>query len=222
MNKTSHISEEMLVSPVMLYDSSAVFCTDLDSVQSRYPSVLFSPGTVTLGDNTFRDFSDNISYVFSNAPADYTVRSIDKDKDMIVLTDLWCRYRDEIAKKERQKLEMYLAYRKRIEALRGYAALDNFVASNASERDFWSFIQSTHFSRQAGLALMDNGNLRAVWKGEDTSHLGLHFLGDRKVQYVIFKRRPASRQISRVAGIDTFEGIKQQIIAFDLLSLVNG
>ena len=130
MNKTSHISEEMLVSPVMLYDSSAVFCTDLDSVQSGYPSVLFSPGTVTLGDNTFRDFSDNISYVFSNAPADYTVRSIDKDEDMIVLTDLWCRYRDEIAKKERQKLEMYRAYRKRIEALRGYAALDNFVASN--------------------------------------------------------------------------------------------
>jgi hypothetical protein len=216
MNKTSQISEEMLVSPVMLLDSPAVFYTDLDSVQSRYPSVLFSPGTVTLGDSTFRNFSDNISYTFSNAPADYTVRSIDQDEDMIVLTDPWCRYRDEIANKERQKLEMYHAYLSRIEMLRSYAALDGFSVNKASEQDFWSFIESVPFVRKAEVVLVDNGNLRAIWDGEDSSHLGLQFLGNCILQYVIFRRRKRSRHISRVAGRDTFEGVKQQVKTFEL------
>ena len=68
---------------------------------------------------------------------------------------------------------------------------------------------------------MDNGNIRAVWKGEDASHLGLHFLGEQQVQYVIFKRHHGNGKISRTAGIDTFEGVKKQIGAFDLMSLVN-
>ena len=81
------------------------------------------------------------------------------------------------------------AYKVRIDALRAAAALDGLEVNEASERDFWSFIGSPRFSRRASLALMDNGNLRAVWKGEDASHLGLHFLGEQQVQYVIFKRR---------------------------------
>ncbi len=113
------------------------------------------------------------------------------------------------------------AYKARIDKLRSGAALDGFEVNGASEKDFWSFIGSSGFSRRAGLALMDNGNLRAVWKREDASHLGLHFLGERQVQYVIFKRRSGSRKISRTAGIDTFEGVKKQILAFDLLPLVN-
>ena len=47
------------------------------------------------------------------------------------------------------------------------------------------------------------------------------FSGAGRLQYVIFKRRPGSRRISRTAGIDTVEGIKKQIGAFDLMSLVN-
>ena len=113
------------------------------------------------------------------------------------------------------------AYELRIEELRADAELDGIIVNRDSELDFWSFIGSTDLSRRAGLALMDNGNLRAVWKGDDSDHLGLHFLGDQTVQYVIFKRRSVSSQISRVAGIDTFEGIKRQIRAFDLMSLVN-
>lgn len=131
------------------------------------------------------------------------------------------KYIADLEEKESVSRQVRQAYKARIDKLRSGAALDGFEVNGASEKDFWSFIRSSSFSRRAGLALMDNGNLRAVWKKEDSSHLGLHFLGERQVQYVIFKRRSGSRKISRTAGIDTFEGVKKQILAFDLMSLVN-
>ena len=113
------------------------------------------------------------------------------------------------------------AYTQRIDDLRKYGLEDGIFLDEASEEDFWAFMTSEGFTRKAGLALMDNGDLRAVWKDADGSHLGLHFLGNQEVNYVIFKRRPGAEQVSRVAGNDTFDGIKKQIHAFELASLVN-
>ena len=69
---------------------------------------------------------------------------------------------------------------------------------------------------------MDNGNLRAVWKDSDKqgTRLGLQFLGGGMVQFVIFKQRGVTRPISRLAGRDTFAGLKRQIEAFELDSLL--
>lgn len=108
------------------------------------------------------------------------------------------------------------AYEYRLEALRADAELDDLTINVDSEQDFWDFVASADYLPRAMLALMDNGDIRAVWKGEDSSHLGLHFLGHGEIQYVIFKRRSDSMRISRVAGVDTFGGIKKQIAAFDL------
>ncbi len=63
---------------------------------------------------------------------------------------------------------------------------------------------------------MDNGNFRAVWKDKNGDHLGVQFLGDQMAEYVIFKHRPAAGSVSRVAGIDTLEGVITQLHAFDL------
>ena len=119
------------------------------------------------------------------------------------------------------KEKQYQVYRNRIEELRSDAQLDGFAMNEASEVDFWSFIESISFAQKAGLVLLDNGNLRAVWKGENGSHLGLQFLGNRLVEYVIFKRRQATKYVSRVAGRDTIVGIKKQILASDLTVLMD-
>ena len=140
--------------------------------------------------------------------------------DLRIESDPWSEYIAGLEEKESDAQQVRQAYKARIDMLRIAAAPEGIELNEASVRNFWSFIKSSHFSRRAGLALMDNGNIRAVWKGEDANHLGLHFLGDRQVQYVIFKRRPGSRRISRTAGIDTFEGVKKQIGAFDLMPLV--
>ena len=76
--------------------------------------------------------------------------------------------------------------------------------------------------RRGNLVLMDNGNLRAVWRDGQGTHLGLQFLGSGMAQYVIFKQRKATGPISRVTGRDTFGGLKRQIDAFELHSLLYG
>lgn len=110
------------------------------------------------------------------------------------------------------------AYAQRIEELCRFASEDEECSdiSNASKEDFWWFVESMPWDSKAELTLMENGNLRAVWKGEDKTHIGLQFLGSRRGEYVIFKRRPGATQVSRVAGIDTLEGLKKQVRAFDV------
>ena len=112
-------------------------------------------------------------------------------------------------------------YQNRIRELARFGRYEGISFNGASENDFWIFLRSAGFTRQAGLALMDSGNLRAVWKGDDGDHLGIHFLGDQNANYVIFKRRLGTNQVSRVAGNDTLDGVKKQVRAFNLASLVN-
>lgn len=135
--------------------------------------------------------------------------------------DPWSEYTAALEKKESSAQQVRQAYRARIDKLRTAATGEEIEINEASVSDFWTFIRTALFSRQAGLALMENGNIRAVWKGVEDSHIGLHFLGEQQVQYVIFRRRPGSRRISRTAGRDSFDGVRRQIGAFDLVSMVN-
>ena len=112
------------------------------------------------------------------------------------------------------------AYMSRIKFLQNEALHDGNVLNPASEFDFNQFVGSERNIRKSNLVLMDNGNLRAIWKDGQGSHLGLQFLGGRMVQYVIFKRREHEQQISRVSGRDSLEGLVRQIDAFELGSLL--
>ena len=111
-------------------------------------------------------------------------------------------------------------YRERLAELREAAEEEDIERSEASERDFRAFVTDNPGWRKAALGLMDNGNLRAVWKDDDGSHLGLQFLGNQFGEYVIFKKRSSTTLVSRAAGVDTLDGIKAQVDAFDLAALV--
>ena len=117
--------------------------------------------------------------------------------------------------------EVRQRYWKRIQDLRISGAEDGISINPASEKDFCSFITSLSPTIRGSLVLTDDGNLRAAWdRGRD--RLALEFLGEREAEYVIFKRRPGAPRVSRVSGVDTFNGIKGQIAVFDLKHLVYG
>lgn len=111
-------------------------------------------------------------------------------------------------------------YRSRIKELCAYAVDDGYSLRPESERSFWEFFGGGPRLRPFELVLIDNGNLRAVWQDEQETHVGLQFLGDDIVQFVLFKRRCSSRPVSRVVGRDTVAGFESQIRAFELQSLL--
>ena len=119
------------------------------------------------------------------------------------------RYRDTVS-----------AYKNRIRVLKEEAELDGYSLSQPSKAAFLEFLGKNPLIRRGRLVLMENGNLRAVWKGAHGAHVGLQFLDSRSIQYVIFKQRNPSEPVSRVTGRDTMEGISRQIDAFDLGSVL--
>ena len=114
----------------------------------------------------------------------------------------------------------YNAFKERIETLKSDAALEGFSLSASSKRDFWAFARSIPFIRKGSLVLMDNGNLRGVWKDERGNQIGLQYLGTDSVQFVIFKRPGGAGGAARVAGCTSLTDIKRQIRAFDLEGLL--
>lgn len=114
------------------------------------------------------------------------------------------------------------AYEARIQALRGYAAEDDDIekVNEDSINDFWAFMKVTGFSRQAGLVLLDSGDLRAVWRENDGHDIGLRFLGNQQVMHVIFKRDTDGQFAERAVGADSFDGVIKQIKRLDLLQFV--
>ena len=134
------------------------------------------------------------------------------------------RYGAELAERAEEAGKICQAYARRIEELRSFAADDDDCpdVSEMSKTDFWSFVRSMPGAGQAGLFLLDNGNLRAVWKNDDGEHLGIQFLGDRSGEFVVFNRRKNTEKISRASGIDTLRGIKELCRAFGLTLLENG
>ena len=113
----------------------------------------------------------------------------------------------------------YQEYKNQIQALGNGANQNGFNLNETSEADFWLFLRSMPLLREAEITLGDNSNLRAVWHGEDNSNVEIQFLGNQSVEFVIFKHRQGVNNISRVTGIDTLDGFKRQIHAFELKSL---
>lgn len=152
--------------------------------------------------------------ILKSEPSDFT-------DDPTHPTSQQAQFMAEFAAKKRDSLRIGQAYQVRIEELRSYAEFDDLTINEASERDFWSFIMSMPFAREAELVLLDNGNLRAIWDDENGNHFGLQFLGERELQYVIFRHRKGYHKISRVAGRDTFDSVKRQVRTFELDTLLH-
>ena len=162
-------------------------------------------------DSAFRDFGAPTHDKIPSTDTGYSFAAVDPRR----------RFLAELGNKLEKTRQTRLAYQSRIETLRGYAALEGLTLNHLSEEDFWSFAASVPFAREGDLVLLDNGNLRAIWGEDEDRHLGIQFLGDRMAQYVIFRRREGSDRISRVAGRDTFEGIKKQVQIFNLEAFLN-
>lgn len=105
------------------------------------------------------------------------------------------------------------AYLKRIEWLRNEGVCEQITLNDSSVRDFLSFIDAASYSLRASLVLVDNGNIRALWKLTGEDRIGLQFQGDGNASFVIFKRPASGVATSRIYGLDTLDGVRARIRA---------
>ena len=113
------------------------------------------------------------------------------------------------------------AYLSRIRSLTETGPKEGIVLNLDSINDFWSFIAATSFTRKATLVLANNGDISAIWENEDDSYLDIQFLGNRKIIYVIFKRKTGQNGMFRTAGTSSFEAVRDRIAELDLMELVS-
>ena len=107
-------------------------------------------------------------------------------------------------------------YVERIETLRELASEDGYVLDESSYNNFHKFLENYPRLLHADLVLLDNGNLRAIWKGENGTEIGLQFLKDSRVQYVLFNEFGPNFVESRPYGRGGFEETMKKINEFDL------
>ena len=160
---------------------------------------------------------DEAAFIFQ---ADEGVESSEPEGVSILLLDPAEAYDHEIKSKAQHIRDTDSAYASRIEVLKEQAELDGYSLTRASRDAFFEFLKKNPWIRRGRLVLMENGNLRAVWKGENEAHIGLQFINNQSIQYVIFTRREPQSPVSRVSGRDTLDGLKRQIEAFDLNSVL--
>jgi hypothetical protein len=110
--------------------------------------------------------------------------------------------------------------RSRIDALREDALDEEIQVHDASESDLHRFLLTWTGASDPFISLLDNGNFRILWDSDDGRQIGLQFLGDDSVQFVLFAKRDGVAQLSRSAGRDTVDGVVRQIRGLDLLSLL--
>jgi hypothetical protein len=91
----------------------------------------------------------------------------------------------------------------RLVELRIDALVDGEPFSEASALDLRQFVRSVGVTKRPGIFLLDNGNVRALWRGTDGQQVGLQFLGSGSVQFVIFSQRERPRMMMREAGVDS-------------------
>ena len=125
-------------------------------------------------------------------------------------------YAQQLDKRLRHLPNTVSAYDDRISLLQEQASSEGYFLNSRSRETFLIFFTNNPLIQLGRLFLLENGNLRAVWKGDNGSHIGLQFLENGLIQYVLFKKRHTDLPVSRAYGRDTPLGVLEQISALEL------
>ena len=118
-------------------------------------------------------------------------------------------YRAELI--EHYKLEMHvrIALRNRLQQIKEDAATEHEPVSDSSLNDFATFISLTLPTRRPSLFLLEKGNIRALWLNDKKEQVGLQFMGDGEVQFVMFVQR--RRLVARDHGSEALDSMLGKI-----------
>ena len=99
-----------------------------------------------------------------------------------------------LIKMHKETAGIHTRIRQRIELLKEIGEEEEIAYNANSEQDLWRFLKRLSFIKSPKLFLLDNGNLRAVWKGDGGKHIGLQFPGGEQIQFVITELHPTATE----------------------------
>ena len=117
-----------------------------------------------------------------------------------VVSGKWTLSDDGIRARTDQLNRVASSCRQRIRELDDFARSEGARVNPASEHTFWRFLGRSPFGAEPGLVLLDSGNLRAIWGDMKPTHIGLQFLPNDQIQYVVFAQPPSSAGVMRGRG----------------------
>lgn len=118
-------------------------------------------------------------------------------------------YREEQAKRHRAQFNVQLSTKQRIQELKDDAELAGDPISESSIRDFQEFMKLAAPTRRPSIFLLHNGNVRALWLNDQGEQVGLQFMGDGEIQFVMFVRR--AQIIARDHGTEELSAMLAKI-----------
>jgi hypothetical protein len=198
---------------------------------SFYPESAYSPPTDFSSDDTGRSLEVIDVPYYGNLVRARALLSRTDDvaqKTTFSLTDLavepYLEPSEQHARKQEDTAHRHLkaarAAKARILELKTDARAESHAVSAASEENLLAFLDGYVFTRRPFITLLDNGNLRALWKNDAGEQIGIQFRGGKQVQYVFFARREGQEFMARVSGRDSLTDIERQIEALNLERLM--
>jgi hypothetical protein len=119
------------------------------------------------------------------------------------------RYSAQLAERHRNQAQVWNAVVERLHELRYDAESSDAPISENSVRDLGYFVSKTLPGRRPAIFLLNNGNVRALWTNDKKEQVGLQFLGEGEIQFVIFVQR--ATMIARDHGTESLSGILARI-----------
>ena len=138
-----------------------------------------------------------------------------------VVSGVWTLSDDGIRARTDQRNRVATSCRQRIRELDHCARSEGGRVNPTSEYTFWRFLGRSPFGAKPGLVLLDNGNLRATWGDMRPTHVGLQFLPNDQIQYVVFARPPSSSGVMRGRGRVGAANIPKLLEGFGLAEVLD-
>jgi hypothetical protein len=118
-------------------------------------------------------------------------------------------YWAQFAERQRNQARVWMGVVERLHELRNDAESSGVPISENSLHDLWYLLRKALPGNRPSIFLLDNGNLRALWTNNKKEQVGLQFLGDGEVQFVIFVQRP--NMMARNHGTESLSAMLAKI-----------
>ena len=107
----------------------------------------------------------------------------------------------------------FQSYEYRIEELHKFALDDEECSeiNESSRKDFWCFVKSMPWTSTAGLMLLDNGNLSAVWRLANNTRIEVEFFGNGWCNFVKLKRHGRATRASHKLGVCRLDELSTEL-----------